>query len=152
MAELADIKQMKDRALEILVVLEKANNDDVIKSYVETNTLRVQLTTEEIIAAGDDLAEALGEITDLESELDELKKHFKSRITELENKVEQRRKKVHDKSEYRKVDCVEVKNNTNGDVIRIRMDTNEILDERNMTADERQGSLWDDDETVNSQD
>ena len=142
--ETLDNVALKDRATALLVKAKKAGKDDVMKKFVETKTLRVKLTTDEIIQAGDDLADALGASTALEDELEGLKKHFKGRLTELENKITQHRTKVHDKWEYRKVDCVEVKNNTTGQVVSVRMDTDEIIDERKMTADERQGHLWDD--------
>lgn len=145
--ELANNVTMKETATELLIKLKKASDGDVMKKFVETKTLRVKLTTEEIIQAGDDLAESLGETAALEDELDGLKKHFKGRLTEIENKITQQRNKVHDKWEYRKVDCVEVRNNTTGSVISIRMDTEEVIDSRNMTADERQGHLWDEEET-----
>ncbi len=147
MPELADIKLMKETAVGELLKLKKAKKSDVIKSFVETDTLRVKLTTDEILAAGDALAEALSQSFEFEAELDEFKKHIKGKLAELENKIDASRKKVHDKWEYRKVDTVEVKNNTVGNVIKIRMDTSEIFDERKMTADERQGSLWDEEET-----
>ena len=137
---------LKDRATALLVKAKKAGKGDVMKKFVETKTLRVKLTTEEIVQAGDDLADVIGDAVALEDELEGLKKHFKGRLTEIENKITQQRTKVHDKWEYRKVDCVEIKNNTTGQVVSIRMDTDEIIDERKMTADERQGHLWDEDD------
>ena len=43
---------------------------------------------------------------------------------------------------YGKIDCVEVMNNTTGMAHRVRTDNFEVIEDRKLTASERQGKLF----------
>lgn len=141
-----DIDTMKKYAVEALIRKDLVGEGDILRSFVHTKHLKVPLTQEEIISAADELAQALADIISLEEELDSIKSDFKSKLKMLEAIINEQRAKVRDKYELRKVDCVEVMSNTNGKAFELRMDTSTIIRERSLTADERQGRLWDESE------
>lgn len=116
---------------------------DKIKESKFTKRLKVGLTTPELLQAGEDLAKTLDEICDIEDEKKAIVENFKAKLTELEAQATQFQQKVRNKWEYQPVDCIETMNNTNGTVTKKRLDTNEVIEERKMTYDERQSKLWD---------
>ena len=139
-----EFKEMKDVATNLLIKQKKLSKKDVTRVSVSTRHLKVPLTQDEIVETADKLAQSLGEIKAIETELDSIKSQFKSKLKELEGKADGYTGKVRDKYEIRKIDCIEVMNNTIGNVVEMRMDTKKIINERNLTADERQGRLWED--------
>jgi len=141
-----DLKEMKEQAVKTLSAKKKLGKADVTKITVNTRHLKVPLSQKEIIEMADNLAQSLEDIDSLETELESIKSQFKSKLKELEGKSDGYRTKVRNKYEIRKVDCVEVLNNTAGTALEVRMDTGEIINERILTADERQGRLWETEE------
>ena len=113
-----------------------------VKKHTFTKSLKVQLTNEEILLAAESLAKTLDELGALEDDKKSLAESFKAKITEAEARTTQYKAKVRDKYEWRPVDCEEVMDSETGTVVATRLDTKEIIEERSMTYDERQGSLF----------
>jgi len=111
-----------------------------------SKNLKVELTYDELLAAGEELAKSLDIINDLDTELESIKKNFKSKITEETARVEQNQGKVRNKWDYREVDCEETTDKKTKTVKTVRLDTAEVIDSRKMTYNELQGKLFADDE------
>lgn len=121
-------------------VVDKENN---IKKFQSTETLKVKLTDEEVLRYGDELARAIDEHASLENEFQGFKDSFKGKMTTVDAKINTLKNLVRDKCDYRKVDVEEVFDNIAGMVRKFRLDTNELIEERKMTAEERQSKLFD---------
>lgn len=130
------------KAAEVLTLAGKVNGEDRVRYLVSTEQLRVSLTQDELLDTADELAQALIDIEKANNELESIKSSYKSKLKELEGRMEQLRGRIRDKFDIRKVDCVEMLNNTTGQATKVRMDTEEVCEERKMTANERQGTLW----------
>jgi len=114
-----------------------------IKKFTNTRTLKCKLSDEDLLKTGTDLARSLDEIAELEDELESIKASFKGKLTALEAKATSLKNIVRDKCDYRKVDCEQVYDNALGFVTETRLDTGEIIEQRKMTAEERQGTMFD---------
>ena len=148
MEALLSIDDMKTKTREFLIEDGKLGASDIIREFVQTRPLRVRLTKDELLDVANNLEEALSTIDSLNSELESIKARYKAHLKEAEGKVENLRHSLKDKHDIRKVDCIEIQNNTRGSIAEVRMDTMVIITERPMTADERQSKLWDEDEIV----
>jgi predicted nuclease with TOPRIM domain len=133
--------------IELLAARKRLKKEDRLRTSVSTKTLKVILGQDELLRAGEDLTRKLDEINALEDELKSSKTYFKAKLDEADAQLKQLQGKVRNKCEHRRVDCTEVMNNTDGEVMVVRMDTLEIIDERKMTADERQSKIiWPDED------
>lgn len=113
-----------------------------VKKYPFTKNLKVALTKDEVLSAAESLARTLDELNSLEDDKKSLTDSFKAKITEAEARATQFKAKVRDKYEWRPVDCEETRDPTEGTVVVVRLDTNETIEDRKMTYDERQGQLF----------
>ncbi len=105
----------------------------------------MKLTEAELLEAGSNLAQALADEAALEQEKAQMASSYAAKIKEASGKIDNLRMLVKNKSDMRKVDCVEVMDNSSGLVFVVRMDTKEIIRERKMTSDERQSEIiWPD--------
>ncbi len=108
----------------------------------EEMRLEVQLSEDEKIQAGKDLAENLQDIADLTYDLEAEKKRLKGRIEEHKGEVSRLAYMVNRGAERRLVNCIWTPHETEVDVkILVRVDTGEIVDERVMTDEDRQVNL-----------
>lgn len=116
----------------------------VEKPFVQS--LKVELTNDELLQAGSDLARNL----DCQREIEEEKKAFtdncKAQLTGFEAEATLLQAKVRDKSEYRRVDCMEIHNRKETKVTKVRLDTGEELEKRDMNFDERQMKMFETEE------
>ena len=117
-----------------------------IKVLKNTRTLKVQLTDDEILEFGDQLAQAIDRGTALEEEKKAVADSYKAKITESLASVQRLTNLVRNKYDYKGVDCEEVLDNNTGFSRTTRLDTGEIIEERKLTHDERQGTLFDEEE------
>lgn len=138
-----DFAELRKQAIEALRKLKKLGKDDKVITMAQTRDLRVDLTQDEVAVDATSLAQKLADMDKVESELESIKSQYKGKLTELTGQIQQLARRVRDKFENRPTDTVEVRNNTNGMFIEIRMDTKEVITERKMTVAERQGHLWD---------
>lgn len=111
------------------------------KTTKEKRSLRCQLTQEELLAAGEKLAELLDNLRRAESERESVVKQYKAKEAELAAQIESQQLLVRNKSEIRMVDCENVLDYTAVKCIVTRMDTGEIILDRKLTEDEKQSTL-----------
>lgn len=143
---MSDLNAMKVAAKESLIRDGKLSADDVIKATIETRSLRVPLSDTELLEVADSLSKSLGEIESIAEEKKSMSSHYDAQIKAINAKVSNLRALIRDKYDWRKVDCVEVANNTRGSAIVVRMDNLGIIIERGLTADERQSKLFEESE------
>jgi hypothetical protein len=106
-------------------------------------SLKCLLTQDEVLKAGDAVAKELNDIDRLENELASVSKSIKSKIQEAQARADRNRILISNKYDYRTVVCTEVKDYTKCRVTITRDDTEELVEDRAMTADERQIKLFD---------
>lgn len=119
-------------------VAEQQNKTKVRKLV---NSLRCNLTEDEIRQASDEMARRLADRDAAEGEFDSVKAQFKERIQRAETDVRSSARLIRDKYEMRMVECEEVMDWTDGMVYVTRKDTGEIIVNRRMYAEERQMEL-----------
>lgn len=149
MAEIKDIKDMKEKAEQILIAARKIKRNDLVLATVQTERLKVILTQDELLKAGEELSEALREISNLEEEKKAFVANIAAKVKEYEGKGEVASQLIQNKYDQRKTDCVEIMDNTIGLAFTVRMDIGEIVKERKMTSDERQSKInWPDEDVA----
>ena len=75
------------------------------------------------------------------TEKKEAASQFKANIENIENELQVLAAHVRNKYEYRDVECDVIPDFKSGVVVTVRNDTGEVIDERPMTAEERQLKL-----------
>lgn len=102
--------------------------------------LQCQLTEEEMLAAGKQLAEANDDLVQIENLKSEVTATFKAKTTAAEARIGELSRKVRNGYEYRQVDClVQFDTPDLGMKQTVRTDTNEIVEKPSgMTDDEKQ--------------
>jgi len=103
--------------------------------------LRCQLTNDELISRGNELAEASAEAGTLEDTLASIKKEFAAKIAGKEARINELSGTIRAKSETRIVKCEREFLYGEGLVMEIRADTKETIKSREMRDDERQQEL-----------
>ena len=78
-------------------------------------------------------------------ELDALNEKHKGERKPLKARIESIRKQLREGSEVRAIECEERHDERTGRVMVVRLDTEEVIDERAMTVNERQVGIFDDD-------
>ncbi len=106
-----------------------------------TELLKHELTTDELQEIGKRMAKALLDLADAQDELKSVQGQIKSRITIAEATAKQCAEKVRSGYEYRQTPCIAIYDYDAARVKYVREDTGELLSERSMTDDERQGAL-----------
>lgn len=112
-----------------------------IKERKYEKLLKCPLTDKELIETGDALAQALHHLSSVNGELDAIKADYKGKVKAAEADIEQHRNRMQNKFEMRPVECIEVKNFADRKLIAMRLDTNEIIEERSLRQDELQQPL-----------
>lgn len=107
----------------------------------ETRILKCLLTQKEILQAGDDLATALDNLTQLQAEKESVVKTFKAKEAELEASVTVKQVLVRNKYDHRPVDCTNVLDYEIAKCYVKRDDTGEEILRRKLTEDEKQTTL-----------
>jgi len=115
----------------------KKNATAVIKKKV-TKNLKVDLTRDELMQAGDELANSNLEGARLESDLKGVKAEYKGKLEEVVGRCKKLTTMISTKSEYRDVECEEVKDYKKGRVHVMRLDTRRIIEDRPMSEAEKQ--------------
>jgi DNA repair exonuclease SbcCD ATPase subunit len=98
--------------------------------------LKCQLTQDEILAAGQALADAQSNMERLRDELAAYKAQINTQIAEAEAIANRNGGLIRQKYEVRKVDCEICKDYQNETVTITRMDTKEIVESRPMNREE----------------
>ncbi len=116
---------------------------EITKTFKTTQSLKCQLTQDEILQAGLELAEACEMAGKLEDEKKAVVDQYKAKASMVDSTITIKRSLVQNRFDIRPVPCEEIHNLTSGTVKTIRTDTNEVLREREMTQEERQGKIFD---------
>lgn len=103
--------------------------------------LRVILTREQVEELSDRAAHLMEEHDSKEENQKAAQKQMKAEIEAIEAKIRETLGYVRDKAKYQDVGCERVFDYARGLVIEKRLDTDEVLGERAMTAEERQLGL-----------
>ena len=103
--------------------------------------LRVELTDAEIADMSQEMADAYSEVENLESEIKTHKQQLQSKIETKKARIAELMGIVRVGYESRKVKCERVFDYDEGVVKEIRLDTEEVIDERPLEDDEKQMSL-----------
>jgi hypothetical protein len=104
-------------------------------------SLKVVFVDKEKIQMAEQIAGDYRKLRAVEDELDSIKKRYASEIKCLEAGITSTVEKLNSGWDMRKVECEEIRDYDNGSVCVWRRDTAEIVEERAMTAEERQGEL-----------
>jgi hypothetical protein len=97
----------------------------------------------EVEKAAEDLARRIADRDALEGDFKSVKTQFKDRIESAECDIAKNARLVREKSEFRSVECEEVKDFQARRVCLWRLDLGELLEDRALHADELQGRLFD---------
>jgi len=111
------------------------------KTVVITQRLKCVLTEDEIKKAAKSLSACTDELKSLEEEKKAMSDNFKSQITACEAQQSLSSALVRDEYEYRRVDCNKILDYKNSTVQVVRTDTGEVIENRDMLADEKQKTM-----------
>lgn len=99
------------------------------------------LTTNELLAYGQKMADSTQEIRSLEDQLTSVKKDFQARIDQQDAEVGRLSSALRSGYEHRDTDCELIMNWTDKTVKLVRLDTGEVIRSRVMSDDEKQMPL-----------
>ncbi len=111
------------------------------KTTTESRILKCQLTQDEVLQAGDDLATTLDNLSKLQVEKESVVKSFKAKEAELESQITSKQLLVRNKYDYRPVQCENVLDYTSLECIVTRLDTNAEVIRRALIEEEKQTTL-----------
>jgi hypothetical protein len=100
--------------------------------------LRCKLTAKELIARGNEMAEASAEVVTLEDTIASVKEEYQAKIDARQARVNELSETIRAKSESRLIKCERGFCYASGRVLEARLDTKEIFNIREMRDDERQ--------------
>lgn len=114
------------------------------KTIVITDTLPCQLTDEEVLKFAGELANANKEVDNAIDEKKFLSQQAAAKVKQAEAHRDEVTSIVASRTEWREVTVHKVFDYANGKVIETRIDTGEVIRSREMSDDERQASLLED--------
>jgi hypothetical protein len=104
----------------------------------ETRSLPCTLTDAEVLERSAELAEVVTDYAEIEGEKSAHAKHFKERLDGLRSRERALAREISSRSVERDVECVIRQDPIRGCVETMRLDTGELIEDRPMTAEERQ--------------
>lgn len=116
------------------------------KKVVIKETLPCKLTDDERLARADDLANAVQVVEQVRQEKKSLVRQVDARLNAAESKREELADVVASGREYREVIVHQVFDYDKGVVTETRIDTGEVIASRDLTDEERQASLLEEDD------
>ena len=119
----------------------KTKEKPTTKTTKEKRFLKCQLTQDEILQAGEDLATELDNLSQLKAEIESVKKSLKAKEVELEARIHAKHTLVRNKYEHRNVDCDNILDYETMECYVVRLDTEEEVLRRAMSEDEKQTTL-----------
>lgn len=114
------------------------NEDQDFETVETVKNLKCVLSPDEVRVYGQDLAKENASRDESEERKKEIDAQLKAEIESHSTKALSLARKINNGYEYRDVKCHELKDYRRGIVTIMRQDTNEIVSERAMTAEERQ--------------
>lgn len=115
-----------------------AKKNEKTKVYKETRSLKCELTEKELLQAGEDLAKAIDETQMLEEQKKSAVDDFKARVAAKEAEITIKQRLVRNKNEFRPTECEVTLNYTTLKAKVIRADTKEVVQERDLSYEEKQ--------------
>jgi uncharacterized protein with von Willebrand factor type A (vWA) domain len=112
------------------------NEKDKVARKITQQILKCNLTDEELLRYGSQLADAQQTIVELEEQLKEFKEEMKAKSSQAESIVTRLSNAIRQRYEYRPVECTITKNYTTKQVLVTRNDTDEQVDFRKMNDGE----------------
>ena len=112
-----------------------------IDTVTESQTLKCYLTPVEIRDTGERMARAVGEMNETAATLKSVSTELKARIASTEGTISECATKIRSGYEFRPVEVSVYFDYATGTVRKVRNDTFEEIEERPMTAHERQRSI-----------
>ena len=109
---------------------------------MNTQSLPVRLTTDELLLRSDELAKTIREAADVEAAMKSAQAASKSKLGKLEADVARLARIVREKVEDRAVEVTEIRNWDSLTMDTLRLDTGEIVGSRAMSYSERNGTLF----------
>lgn len=110
-----------------------------VERFVQS--LKVNLTTEELLKRGARSADLIASIQQKDADMKAAQKAMKSEIETMEAELNQLAVEISTKAAYRNTDCERVYDYEKGRVDSLRLDTMDIFDSRKMTEAELQPEL-----------
>jgi hypothetical protein len=106
-----------------------------------TRSLKCKLTPEEVAARGQELANQIGDRHQVELEKKAEADKFKAQIQEIDSRCTELATEIRDKAEWREGEVVAERD---GDqMVLIRLDTGEVIQQRPLKDSERQVKMFD---------
>lgn len=118
----------------------KKKNPEIEVEKIE-KSLKVNLTDDELLAYGIQLADSQDEKQRFTDELTEIKSRFKSEIDAVDSKINNIASIIRSKYQYRTVACDKTLNFKKGTVTIVRTDTGEEIEVRDIYDSERQKEI-----------
>lgn len=115
----------------------KKKQKDKIRETEITENLKCMLSEDEIRHVSETMARQIQEKAHLEDDKKSTMANFAAKIAAAEACIIDKSNKVRDKYEYRDVDGILHQNFTNHTIKKIRSDTKEVFEDREMTAREK---------------
>lgn len=128
-----------DRPLHLRV--EVCDPQDAIKEVKHVMSLRVRLSDQKLVEFSDEMIEAMDDAKRARSRLKAYQAECKQEEEEALQRADEAKARLRSKHEDRNVDCIQIHNFTRGKVYTIRLDTDELVQERNMQPWERQADI-----------
>ena len=119
----------------------KTKEETNLKTTKEMQYLKVQLTQEEILAAGEALATAIDNTNRLQAEKESAAKAIKAKESALEAEITTQQLLVRNKYEHRNVPCESILDYNTLEAYTKRLDTGEEIMRRAMSEDEKQSTM-----------
>lgn len=104
--------------------------------------VRYRFSKDELQDMAQEMAEAVSRLDNLEEELQEVRAGFKEKMAKAQKTIKQAAAKIRSGWELRTIECRLEKEFANNTVRIYRQDTGELVEERAMTAQERQQELF----------
>ena len=119
----------------------KSREPDKMITTRVTKALPVNLTDDEVLKYGRDIARAHAERDNIASRAKSVAKDYASKVSEQDAIIGKLSPRVHSGIETRDVECEEIKNWTAATVTITRLDTGEVIESRPMREDEKEMQL-----------
>ena len=119
----------------------KKPKKDMIETKRATRYLKVMLTEQEVLDAGQSLVENMNRLDAINSELDAIKESFKARIKQCDADINTQRRLTQDKFKFCDVNVTEEWSFTACTLMVVRDDTFVTVEDRKLQGDEKQLNL-----------
>ena len=114
---------------------------ETMKKQEFKKPLRCNLRNDELLKYGEEMVDTQAEVTEFEESLSSIKMEYKAKIDQHVARINVLSGVIRAKAEVRAVDCVRWFDYSRKRVFESRIDTDEIINERDISVEETQGVL-----------